>query len=383
MSWGALALALTTLGGIYTWWALRHRGVAAAVRAGGFTLLPLAAWMTGLLEVAGDIGDALGHWLTRLVFSPFVWLGMLLFVVAFVLIGGSNFVSRRKDPEPKAAARRADDAQGGPEDLAARPAHRRRDGRDPGDPEEARHLLMGGVSTGDSDVARHRLWARLSAAVAALDPPPATPLMVVDLDAFDANAADLVRRAAGKPIRLASKSVRVPALIERALATPGLPRRPRLQPAGGPLAGPAGHHRRRGHRLPHRRPGRARGPGGVTVRRGAHHADGRRRRPARRRRLGPVLARRARAGGARHRRRTPARRAARRAQALPGPRRRGRRAAGPAHHRTGRVRTRRRDDVRGPGRRRTGRRADAACPVARRTPAQGRVDVASSPSGAW
>jgi hypothetical protein len=108
VSWGALALALTTLGGIYTWWALRHRGFAAAVRAGGFTLLPLAAWMTGLLEVAGDIGDSLGHWLSRLVFSPFVWLGMLLFVVAFVLIGGSNFVSRRRDPEPKGRTPRAE-----------------------------------------------------------------------------------------------------------------------------------------------------------------------------------------------------------------------------------------------------------------------------------
>jgi hypothetical protein len=99
VSWGALALALTALGGMYTWWALRNRGFAAAVRAGGFTLLPLAAWMTGLLEVAGDIGDALGHWLTRLVFSPFVWLGMLLFVVAFVLIGASNFVTRRREPD--------------------------------------------------------------------------------------------------------------------------------------------------------------------------------------------------------------------------------------------------------------------------------------------
>jgi D-serine deaminase-like pyridoxal phosphate-dependent protein len=80
---------------------------------------------------------------------------------------------------------------------------------------------MAGTTTGDSHVARNRLWGRLSAAVAALDPAPATPLMAVDLDAFDANAADLVRRAGGKPLRLASKSVRVPALIERALATPG------------------------------------------------------------------------------------------------------------------------------------------------------------------
>jgi D-serine deaminase-like pyridoxal phosphate-dependent protein len=75
--------------------------------------------------------------------------------------------------------------------------------------------------SGDSHVARNRLWARLSAAVDTLDPPPATPLMIVDLDAFDANAVDLARRADGKPVRLASKSVRVPALIERALATPG------------------------------------------------------------------------------------------------------------------------------------------------------------------
>ena len=55
--------------------------------------------------------------------------------------------------------------------------------------------------------------ARLDAATAGLDP----PFAVVDLDAFDANAADLLRRAGGKPVRLASKSVRVRALIERAL----------------------------------------------------------------------------------------------------------------------------------------------------------------------
>jgi D-serine deaminase-like pyridoxal phosphate-dependent protein len=67
---------------------------------------------------------------------------------------------------------------------------------------------------------RHRLARRLTDAIAALED-PATPLVVVDLEAFDANAADLARRAAGTPIRVASKSLRVPALLERALATEG------------------------------------------------------------------------------------------------------------------------------------------------------------------
>jgi D-serine deaminase-like pyridoxal phosphate-dependent protein len=73
----------------------------------------------------------------------------------------------------------------------------------------------------DHFVDRNRLWSRLNAAVASLPEPPSTPIAVVDLDIFDANAADLVRRAGGKPIRVASKSLRVPALIERALAHDG------------------------------------------------------------------------------------------------------------------------------------------------------------------
>ena len=79
---------------------------------------------------------------------------------------------------------------------------------------------MTGV-TGDAPEARHRLAARLDAAVAGLGTPPATPTYVVDLDAFDANAADLARRAAGTPIRVATKSLRVPALVERVLEAPG------------------------------------------------------------------------------------------------------------------------------------------------------------------
>ncbi|MFD8482086.1 alanine racemase [Kitasatospora sp. NPDC059673] len=59
--------------------------------------------------------------------------------------------------------------------------------------------------------------ARYDRATAHLD----APLAIVDLAAFDANAADLVRRAGGKPIRVASKSVRCRALLERVLARKG------------------------------------------------------------------------------------------------------------------------------------------------------------------
>ncbi|MFJ1990519.1 amino acid deaminase/aldolase [Streptomyces sp. DASNCL29] len=47
------------------------------------------------------------------------------------------------------------------------------------------------------------------------------PVAIVDLGAFDDNARDLVRRAGGKPIRVASKSVRCRALLERVLARDG------------------------------------------------------------------------------------------------------------------------------------------------------------------
>lgn len=69
----------------------------------------------------------------------------------------------------------------------------------------------GGTSSAEA------LRRRYDRATADLDP----PLALVDLDAFDANAADLTRRAAGRPIRVPTKSLRCRYLIERALDQPG------------------------------------------------------------------------------------------------------------------------------------------------------------------
>ncbi|MEU7656587.1 amino acid deaminase/aldolase [Micromonospora taraxaci] len=62
-----------------------------------------------------------------------------------------------------------------------------------------------------------KLRERLDRATAHLDPPYA----VVDLTPFDANSAALAELAGGKPVRLASKSVRSRELISRALSRPG------------------------------------------------------------------------------------------------------------------------------------------------------------------
>ncbi|GIG90892.1 amino acid deaminase/aldolase [Plantactinospora endophytica] len=64
---------------------------------------------------------------------------------------------------------------------------------------------------------REILRRRLDQATARLEP----PFAVVDLDAFDANATALAGQAAGKPVRIASKSLRCRTLLGRGLAEPG------------------------------------------------------------------------------------------------------------------------------------------------------------------
>ncbi len=66
-------------------------------------------------------------------------------------------------------------------------------------------------------ITSEQAYARLERATAELE----APFALIDLDALNANANDLVRRASGKPIRLASKSLRCRALQERVLTRDG------------------------------------------------------------------------------------------------------------------------------------------------------------------
>jgi hypothetical protein len=95
-AWAALTLSLTVLGGIWTWLAFRRHGAVAAMRALGFTLLPLAAYLTKTLQMFTHIVNAVTDWATHLVFSPVVWFGVLLGGVGIVLIVVSGMVRSRR-----------------------------------------------------------------------------------------------------------------------------------------------------------------------------------------------------------------------------------------------------------------------------------------------
>lgn len=60
-------------------------------------------------------------------------------------------------------------------------------------------------------------WPRLAAATDGIDP----PFGVLSLEALAANAHDMLERAQGTPIRVASKSVRVRGVLDAVLALPG------------------------------------------------------------------------------------------------------------------------------------------------------------------
>ena len=94
-AWGALTLSLTVLGGIYTWFAFRSRGFVAGLRGVGFTIIPVALLLTDSLEMATEIGTAVGDWVGNFAFSPASWLGIILAVVSVTCFVAAGFLAER------------------------------------------------------------------------------------------------------------------------------------------------------------------------------------------------------------------------------------------------------------------------------------------------
>lgn len=106
MTWGALALTLTLAGGLYTWWAFTRRGLTPGLRGLALTLLPVAAWLTGTLQMFTQIANAVGRWATSLVFSPIVWLGTSAAGVSVALFLLARMIDSHRGVTPATAGRR-------------------------------------------------------------------------------------------------------------------------------------------------------------------------------------------------------------------------------------------------------------------------------------
>lgn len=94
-TWAALALVLTLLGAGLSVLAWRRRGLTAGLRGLAWTLVPVAAWLTGTLRLAANIVGDVAAWGAGLVFSPTVWLGITIAGIAAVLWVVSGFLRAR------------------------------------------------------------------------------------------------------------------------------------------------------------------------------------------------------------------------------------------------------------------------------------------------
>jgi hypothetical protein len=112
--WFFLCGGLTAVGLIGSWFALRRRGPRAAARWLAWSLLPIALYLIGILQVLWRFGVAIGDFFGGLAFSPKVWSGVILVgisLVLFVVTGGLRGRARRKqgkaEPDSQPPATRA------------------------------------------------------------------------------------------------------------------------------------------------------------------------------------------------------------------------------------------------------------------------------------
>ena len=103
IAWLPLTGGLALLGLIASWFAWRRRGVAAGLRGVAWSLLPIAAYLIGVIALLWKFGTAIGSFAASFVFSPKVWSGLIVVVVAFVLFVVSGRL-RAARPRKQAAA---------------------------------------------------------------------------------------------------------------------------------------------------------------------------------------------------------------------------------------------------------------------------------------
>ena len=110
IAWLPLCGGLTGLGVVLSYVAYRRRGLGAGLRGLAWSLLPLAAYLTGAIEMFWKMGAAIGTFAKGFVFSAEVWSGIAVAGLAAVLFVVSGPLRRRRvkrGPDKQAAGTKA------------------------------------------------------------------------------------------------------------------------------------------------------------------------------------------------------------------------------------------------------------------------------------
>jgi hypothetical protein len=90
---------------VLSYLAMRRRGIGSGLRGAAWSLLPVAAYLTGAIEMFWKMGIAIGDFATGFVFSPKVWSGIAVAGFSALLFVVSGPLRRRRvkrGQEPRA-----------------------------------------------------------------------------------------------------------------------------------------------------------------------------------------------------------------------------------------------------------------------------------------
>jgi hypothetical protein len=122
ITWLPLTLGLTIVGLLLSYVAYRRRGLRPAMMGTAWSLLPIAAYLTGATEMLWKIGAAIGKFGTDFVFSPEKWAGIGVTGLAVALFLAAGGRTRRKAAREARRAARADRGKAEAEGSSASPA---------------------------------------------------------------------------------------------------------------------------------------------------------------------------------------------------------------------------------------------------------------------
>ncbi|MDH2430692.1 cellulose synthase [Sphaerisporangium sp. TRM90804] len=95
IAWLPLCAGVTAAGLVLSFIVLRRRGAGAGLRGAAWSLIPLAAYLTGALPALWQAGTAVAGFVAGLVFSPMVWAGVAVAGLSVLLFMVSGLLRRR------------------------------------------------------------------------------------------------------------------------------------------------------------------------------------------------------------------------------------------------------------------------------------------------